>query len=470
MDLEELEQNNYAELERKFEKLYLKGYRSHSFAVDVSNEYLIRLISNDSFEENASSRKTMSFDIDEDQDDDYYDEDDDDEFIPDLILSLLINKNNEIVVNDTLYKFTKQDGLFLAQIKDSLDLLQYFDGNKLILEEFNHQEGLTNINNTGTVLGFIPPQNNFNNQNKIVSSISPILAMSADDEKRQIINSLPECRGKRRNVIKNLFGKTWECREKFDSKNRVKVEFWDQNWYFYKSVGVSVKTQKKKAKIWWKSKSDEVELGINRVYLKYYFVMPEVFASTSQGNIGADPIFAHKNKFYTSTNSNWYNPQYSIIDLNTNGGSLPFFKFENNNILNIYFLGDNYNLTTEDILSESNIKKLYEMGIKFLGSAMNNTSNKNEFAVTYQKGYNNIEVVYFSERYNKKNSNKINKIFYGDISVIVSASKGNGDWKFNVKPMGFHFRKYTDYDIDVYGMALRKGQWKGVRMVRNERK
>lgn len=92
---------------------------------------------------------------------------------------------------------------------------------------------------------------------------------------------------------------------------------------------------------------------------------------------------------------------------------MPFFKFENNNILNIYFLGDNYNLTTEDILSESNIKKLYEMGIKFLGSAMNNTSNKNEFAVTYQKGYN---------------------------------------------------------DIDVYGMALRKGQWKGVRMVRNERK
>ncbi|MGY0408376.1 MAG: hypothetical protein ACWIPJ_08495, partial [Polaribacter sp.] len=103
----------------------------------------------------------------------------------------------------------------------------------------------------------------------------------------------------------------------------------------------------------------------------------------------------HNDQFFIKTNNNIYNPLSIKVVSDT---SLPFFNFEQGDILNIYiphvpFIGDfNLDITTKDIVSQSNIKKLYKEGINFLKKKF--PSGKKEFVVTYQKNDNEIEVLY----------------------------------------------------------------------------
>lgn len=90
------------------------------------------------------------------------------------------------------------------------------------------------------------------------------------------------------------------------------------------------------------------------------------------------------------------------------------------------------------------------------------------FAVTYQKDYNNIEVLYFGERYKKTNDNKIKRKFYSDVNFVIGVTWGDQDgWSFDgIKPAGEFFRNYTHYELDFYGMARRGSTWRGNRMIR----
>ncbi|MDC1355757.1 hypothetical protein N8205_02815 [Flavobacteriaceae bacterium] len=109
------------------------------------------------------------------------------------------------------------------------------------------------------------------------------------------------------------------------------------------------------------------------------------------------------------------------------------------------------------------------MGLDFLkSSTITNSSNTKTFAVTYQKDYNNIEVLYFGERYKKTNDNKIKRKFYSDVSFVIGATWGDqGGWSFDgIKPANEFFRNYTHYELDFYGMARRGSTWRGNRMIR----
>lgn len=187
--------------------------------------------------------------------------------------------------------------------------------------------------------------------------------------------------------------------------------------------------------------------------------------------------------------------------LNLPDGKLPFFDFGNDQILNIYIpkLYEsgryNLNLTTQDITSQSNIKELYKMGIDFLNSpevANSGASNK-VFAVTYQKDNNNIEVIYFAERYQKNDDHRIKELFYSDVGFLISwawsdspqpiytteyhpitgipsqvqvGTDYSGTSNFSISVADDYFRDYTHYELDFYGMARRGSAWKGNRMIR----
>ena len=106
------------------------------------------------------------------------------------------------------------------------------------------------------------------------------------------------------------------------------------------------------------------------------------------------------------------------------------------------------------------------MGIDFLKDKFNSGAKK-EFAVTYQKNNNEIEVLYFGERYKSLNDNKIKKKFYSDVSFVIGAAWGESSgWSFNIKSADEFFRDYTHYELDFYGMARRGSTWKGNRMIR----
>lgn len=414
------------------------------------------------------------------------------QFISDPLFAAVVNHNDELVVGDSIYKFTKDYGVFFAHRKDLDELVSYIDEMKnsedrsrsyykmepcMMREQYG---GVTRVNEK--ISRYVRPLERKSDYcgggggSGGGGSPPPVPSIPEDVKLNRIINSLPTCGGSRP-LLQNIFGTTYVCRNYFDRKHRIKTEFWDQKWLIYTSVGVLTKTQRKRFWIWWASKSDEIHLGINRILLKYDFPQPEInsyshpelFPKKSNKN----PIYLWDSKFIVNYSNNSLNFVETQIDLPN--GHLPFFDFKKKNILNIYIpklykKGKyNLNLTTDDMLSQSNIKALYQMGIDFLKSSpiSNSGALNTPFVVTYQRDYNNIEVLYFGERYKKNNDNYIKRKFYSNVSFLIGAVwSDSGGWSFNVKAPKSYFRNYKHYDLDFYGMARRGGTWRGNRMIR----
>ena len=512
--IEKLQNEDVEKIEREFNKFYTMGFRSHTpFVNEDDDDPLLEVMSAD-YTHRYGQYKNSSFSEDE--------EADSDGFISDPFLASFVNNNNEIIINDTLYKFTEDKGLFFAHIKDSTFLMDYVsEVNKTNSILTTNTKGLKSTSYTPKAVEPCMERVLYGGYSRINSRVSryvrPILdddcfdnpinppsppppAISEDEKLNNIINNLNLCDGRpvRGNWVQNIFGKSYACRDYFGKKHRIKTEFWDQNWGFYKSVGILTKTQRRRFGIWWASKSDEIHLGINYIKLRYNFSQPqinsyshpELFPKNSYQN----PIYMWDGKFHVKTYE-ILGKTFAKAQLDLPSGKLPFFDFGNKELLNIYIhkvykKGKyNLNLTTQDITSQGNIKGLYKMGIDFLkSSGITNSGNVPTFAVTYQKDYNNIETVYFAERFSEKNENKIKHKFYSSAQFTIGyawnddpkpilAPDGkqigidySGTGKFKVKPVKENFRDYTQYKLDFYGMARRGSTWKGNRLIREDKK
>lgn len=499
--IDSLKDKDIEKVEIEFEKLYEKGFRSHKAIIGPENEHLQSKISN----EIALKRQFYKSSSKQ-----FNNEDNESEFIGDPLLAAIVNENHEIIINDTLYKFTEDKGLFFAHVKDSSSLFSFFQkenqdksNSRLSISPCRERTlygGYTKINSK--ISRYIRPIEDEDectniNENPINISPSPVAKLTEEDKLNEIINNLPICDGRARgNWVQNIFGKSYVCRNYFDSKHRIKTEFWDQSWGIYKSVGILTKTQRKRFGIWWASKSDEIHLGINHILLRYNFPQPQINSYSHPDlfplNSYKNPIYLWDNKLMVSISNT--GPSFFVdTQLNISDGKLPFFDFGNDKILNIYIpklykKGKyNLNLTTQDITSQSNIKQLYKMGIDFLNSSsVANSGKKKTFAVTYQKDHANIEVIYFAERLKKTNDNYIKKKFYSDLGFTISwawndkpkpimspngtgtviTTDYSGTGKFSIKTADDYFRNYTYYKLDFYGMAKRGNTWKGNRMIK----
>jgi len=101
-------------LETKFATLYKNGFRSLKPIVNPSDEMLISKLSNEINNKKSNILNKSNNTADEDSD-----------LIPDPMFAAVINKDNEIIVGDSIYKFTKNRGLFFASLKDSSFLFDY---------------------------------------------------------------------------------------------------------------------------------------------------------------------------------------------------------------------------------------------------------------------------------------------------------------------------------------------------------
>lgn len=82
-------------------------------------------------------------------------------------------------------------------------------------------------------------------------------------------NCIKQCGEGEAPWVGNIFGTVRKCTDHFESKKRVKLKFWDQNYLLFITAGVKVKYQEKKFFAWWKKEVDEIRLGINSVYYEF---------------------------------------------------------------------------------------------------------------------------------------------------------------------------------------------------------
>lgn len=453
------------QLEDKFEKFYTTGFRSHTPVVNPENKQLIMKL---------SEERKLKLDLLKNSNG----TDEEFEFISDPFLAALVNENNEIIVNDTIYKFTKENGLFFAHLKDTTYLFDYIE------KEFTSKENLklTSVYvdpcETREELGGVTQVDD-----KILRYVNPDdcyvdggstggggLPPASEPSLQEIINSLPVCEGNRGNIIDGLFGESYDCTSYFDDRTRVKIEFWDKKWLIYASVGVVVKTQTRTLGIWWASKSDEIHLGISRILLKYNYNAPTITSVSHPSYFSLHskaPLYLINGTFKIKE----YFGSQSFVEAAitcTDNSRLPFFDFENREILNIYISEKNSIVFgSQDITSPANIKTLYQMGIDFLKAEFGSGVIP-EFAVIYQKTTEEIEVLYFGEHYSETNENMIKHKFYSNLAFEIKYTHGDGDLltRFSLETIPDSFRNYTHYELDFYGLAKRGNVWKGNRMVR----
>lgn len=406
------------------------------------------------------------------------------DLVKDPILSALINDKNEIIVNDTLYKFTNR-GLFFSKINDTTKLVNFlnkksFNGEDIYEEEYYHR-GVVKVED-GIYRFLAPLENNedFSNKINIISKNIP-LSLSYKNSNpiyddffkdiAPIINNLPIASEENNWFLHTLFGTSKVATDYFDRRHRVKIEFWNQNYGFYKSVGVSVRNQVRRFRIWWASKADEVVLGIN--YAKMTFVFPK--PPITQFSQYSDVLFSNKERAMSYIYNGYvysYKGSPLMAPLSVEKVPLPFFKFDKEEILNIYIPKIpivnhiNYTLRTEDIVSPNNIKLLYQEGFNLLKSL---SSSKNKFAVIKEKNENEIDVVYLTKGYRNRNTNKVKARFDSDFggSLGYKANVGNsinGSWNISTVQL----RDYKNIKLDFYGMARRGNTWKGSRVIYNQ--
>jgi|GEM_PF-2833841 len=506
------------QLEKKFSKLYLGGFRSHTPIVNPKDENLITLLDNEhknslGIYSKSNTQGTTEAPIENPVESPGFLEAAEEEasIIADPILGLVINEDNEIIINDSIYKITADLGVLSARVQDSTYLYNYIALNsspsivgkksktgKSAVEigpgpEIPIEPGLPlmtpakppcelreaiggRIDVDDHVTRFIAPFDPVDCASTPIYSTPPskpyVPQLSPDQILQNRINSLAECQPERTSWFQSLFGTNISCINYFDSKHRIKNEFWNQNWGFYSSVGIQTRVQVKKLYVWWASDADELHLGINRVYMKYNYPAPVINYLNTFYSDPEVPVYMYKGEFTVRD----YNGTLKNAPFITANSGLPFFDF-GGDVLNIYLrklpFGDKIN-----IKSESNIKELYKLGINFLQSTINSNNGKKEFVISYQKTPTEIEVLYFGERYQKNNSNYIKRTFYDDTEFVVSVAYNStpynpdsstpyGDWKYKIKkPDVSNQRKYTYFELDIFGMGRKGSTWAGSRMIK----
>lgn len=471
--IEEINNNNSYKIEKEFEDLYLSGFRSHDPIINEENEELKLLLTN----EILLKRKNL-------------DTDDETTFIHDPILALLVNADNELIISDTLYKFTQEKGLYFSHVKDSLHLFDYLgDGSNRAKNDISNFSstydpeeytceirtlygGITKISDK--ISRYVHPIGDGIHDDCVGGGswgTNPRITIPREDKIQDLINDLPVCGGVK-HIIGRIFGKVYMCNTNYSKTRRVQVKYWDQNWFFYKSVGILTKTQVRYGGIWFYLKVNEIHMGINNIHLKYKHSPPKITYHNPNASIPTNiktPIYLFDGKFQIQRNGLL---DYENIFLNVLNNHIPYFTFETKDPLNIYIPLDSnipnsdIDLNVHELKSDIVIKTIYKLGTRFLKKQMR--SVEDPFVVTFQGKQDEIDVFYFGRRYHEYNTNKIKKRFYSDASFVFnySYSNGNGSWYVSPSPVT-SFRNYTYYDLDFFGMARRGNTWKGSRLVRS---
>ncbi len=74
--------------------------------------------------------------------------------------------------------------------------------------------------------------------------------------------------------LQGLLGEASVVTMYYDDKHRTKLKFFDEDYLLYHHIGVTIRMQKKKFGIWWRTKADEFRFGWEYAVLKYTFDRP----------------------------------------------------------------------------------------------------------------------------------------------------------------------------------------------------
>lgn len=441
--ISELKQEGREFAEREMSKFYDKGFYSLRPIINKDNKSLLM-----KYEERKQTVGNLKTKIILD---DLEDKIGDDEF------ASFVNDNGELVIGDTIYAYTDR-GLFFSHISDSVYLHNYLENELSSTSQMKQSEQLApapceyNVENGGIVSvtdeinRFIAPIDGCSGGGSSYIPPLPPDVLTFDE----YIANLPVCDAVN-GTFAWIFGPTKKCISNFDDSHRVKTKFWDQNYLVYKSIGVSVKHQTKKAfGIWWTTDTDEIGMGISQAYFEYDMPIPKLSDIRPQLYVVDGKIYDNYGKYLsTLSGDNIFNlPFTSSLEIVVN---LPI-----------------YGIYENDISSKTLNKFFWETVWNQAKSVMQKLGKEMPTEVSLV-GLNSQKIVvnYINTTNRKTNSGKVNKIF--DFQVGFGIVLGDNNGAFTVSSIKLpSFYDYKNIKIDIYGAARQGDVWKGSHLIYQE--
>ena len=239
-----------------------------------------------------------------------------------------------------------------------------------------------------------------------------------------------------------IWGRNVVAIKKFNSKKKLTMNFYDQNYIIYANIGTKLKMQKKVCGIWWNIKAEEMVQGWETVTIKY--TMPE-------------PTIP---KFVNPYNNKNEIPQYAWNP----------FPYGKDNVLLLTIPYINYEFTTSDL------NKAFNAGLNFAwnkaagivkGLINNDKSRAGLMAFNNKDTY----VIYgpYSEGHSKKKSVETKffaKWFPGTYEFGFSLGSS-----IKISKVSFSGNDGVElYRGVVFGAIKYDGKWLGARITKNSDK
>lgn len=396
-----------------------------------------------------------------------------DEIVSDPNFASLLNQKREVVVEGVIYRYTDYGVLFT-----DLALAENID---LAVEEINSAKLVPATNGSPLML----PQN-VSLQNELIEPLAfdddcgimlrcsgggtggsggsgSTGGTSTSPSRDEIRDNLKVCEY-RANVLNKIFGPSETCIDKFESRKRVKVKTWAQNYLIFASTGVKIKSQSRRFRIWWANKIDELELGYSIASFKYTgigswpssgIVNPVDFHYELNGYIvdqygryvsGTSPA---RNLFTNFPLPNdqqvlkiWiYKPIQDVIK-----------SLTGNSVTHLEYTGADFNKA---------VRKMVDNAVKELKKKGKSISSQPEAVIIFDDPeWNNMNFVYTNWKSVKTNENKISKVFDWNTAQIGIKKNSSGTSPTYSAP-----KKPKDFNIVCYGMGRRGSSWRGGRIV-----
>lgn len=241
-----------------------------------------------------------------------------------------------------------------------------------------------------------------------------------------------------------IWGKNVLAIKKFNSRKRLRFGMYDQNYYIYANIGITMKMQKKVCGIWWNCKADEIRMGWSAVELKYTFPSPVIDLFYPNASKEKDVSVAY--------------PQW----LKHN------FPFKNENSVLFYLPFSTYSVKVKDInsLVKSGVSAAANLGTKALVKVINETPES-------QRGVYSVDnsILYIAgpaDEYEKKKVKTFDKKFYSKWFPGTYEVSFSYNGKLNVEDVSIN----KDADITLsscvaYGAVKYNGKWLAARITKN---
>ena len=198
-----------------------------------------------------------------------------DEIIADPYFCELLNSKREIEVDGQIYKYVK-DGIFRCDAADA-ELLNEIDEGNLqipngIYEEFTTIKGSlefvsrdfsTTTETAQTKAQSGSSRGDLKLKDGTIINQSDIRDMKYDTKKGDA--------GWLQKKMSSAFGKNTVVEVNYDKRHRMKLRMYEQNYGIYKAIGMTVRMQKRRLRIWWRTKAEEFRLGWKNLELSHKF-------------------------------------------------------------------------------------------------------------------------------------------------------------------------------------------------------